>query len=250
MADNTFGSPTADDARKNPRIFAYIVRACVDSTVAFQVLQSPSGEPVRGDRFVAILDDADDTSLAPFASAIVANVERQMISLNAQRLLEVFRTFEELIDSYDYKYNEELQVLTITLLRSTVRTWYRLASDSIVQEGAARLCQRILAVGRWSWSVRDQLVQFLCYYLSINPPEKSWPPVPPNVDEQLWVEQEETAARLRSFLGDPDTRVRLRAASANARSFNFADIDERPALERYGEMRTHICHDLARYEAF
>lgn len=220
---------------------------CVSALSVLPVLQSLSGEPTRDKDLIDLVLDCDVEDLLVLGPAFLRNVEQRTLKLSSSSLSNLLEKLGDALGEYRWSRSEGTMAFIIYLLRATMHIWL---SRSVAEGDTG---DRVRALGHWlaevldkreggarSWSCRDSLVRFFDQYLERDPLEEVWRDFGESDVEHT------PGSLLPLFAGDEDTRVRLRAAVANARTLN---PDSQPA-EGYLRVKSALCIDATKYVFF
>ncbi len=228
---------------KHSGVLRHTVDTCTMALSVLPVLQSSSGESTRDKPLLDILLSDDDDAFLLLAPPYLDNVRLRTLNLNVSSLEMLLNRFESLLRSYNFSHSEELQLLTIHLLHSTLHVWMpESIAGSEIGDNAGALCAWLGKV--WnngklsSWRSRDYLTRFLDTYLSLDPTSNAWPKDREDANVPSTI--------LPELGADEDIRVRFRAATANARLLHVARILRISPFNLYSAIRAHLCTETDR----
>lgn len=211
------------------------------------VLQTLTDEPSREKGLVDLFLECEDDYFVSTLDTLLHNVRLGVLALSTKQLESFLERFEAILMSYRFSSNEAAQLLAIHFLDSTTQIWtqHPIAKTSPTDQ-VSQLChwllQRIRRETAPAWRFREQLARFLVHYLQNDPFETLL-----KVDGDDDLSTEDTPVDILQLLnGDPDIRVRMRAATCTAHLLHVAHLRSPDPSHMYKGIRDHLCVDVNR----
>jgi ataxia telangiectasia mutated family protein len=203
-----------------------VAEVCISSLAVIPVLESSSGEPTRDKELTELVLKCSDERFFLAARVFFTHVRQRILSLSPNGLQNFLDKFSSLVTSnYTYGRREEVLLLLIHFLRSTLRVWlqdniYHTETGKNVSDLLHWLSHLIKNKTARSWRVRDAITVFFDDYLSQDPTQKFWRSGDDSSEGPDFEPSDILPATLIPHIAaDDDIRVRFRAAVANARLF-------------------------------
>jgi hypothetical protein len=219
-----------------------VVDTCIGSLATFPALLSSSGEATRDAELFTLICQFEDEAFFALTSTYLHYVHLQMLHLSSSNLTKLLDEIAARAGAYAFSGSDEMSLLLVTVLRSTVHIWASATSeDGELVSKVDALCAHTMSF--WerrrtpSWEVADAMACFLDDYLRANPSETAWGESLP-MDAHTF---------LHSLAENADIRVRWRSAVASARSFEVAKELQVPAKNWYQLIREHLSTQMDKY---
>ncbi len=246
-ASNTGGTSSYGNHATSTTVEA-TVDICISALSVLPVLQSSSGESTRDKHLIELVLDCDGENLLVLGPAFLRNVQQRTLNLSPSSLSSLLEKLGDYLGEYHWSRSEGMMAFIIHLLHATMHIWL----SQQVAEGDTG--DRVRALGHWlievldrqdggarSWSCRDSLVRFFDQYLEQDPSEDVWTDFGQSDVEQT------PGSLLPFFAKDEDTRVRLRAAVANARTLSPVALLGSDPAEKYVRVKQALSIDDEEY---
>lgn len=236
------------------RSVAHMFHICLNFISYGSFLQSHSSEPTRDRDLTQLIVESAGSYPERFSilCPIFFSLARKgIIYLPAKHLTAFFEEFASLLGQYSFSRNERFHRVVLDLLTSSLGIWKTQdAKADDVEEQFRQLCcwlsNTFVKDNIRSWSLRDAFSQFLDRYLSEDPAQGTW----------LYLDDRITEENCENFLptsllpklnGDPDIRVRFRAAVSNTRLFYQAEPGD---ITPYNHITDSLTKDVDMYVFF
>ena len=220
---------------KAANILTSITHTCIGSLATFPFFQSSTSELTRDQELFELVSNSEGETFFFLATAYLQYVQRRALHMSSTNLVCILEKFEEFALAYNYSSRENLRLLAVSVLSSTIHVWTS-SEDEELNEKIHDLCDWLSGIfdnrHMLSWRVADSMVSFLDDYLQAEPSEESW-----SKDEDTKRPHE----LLHELVGDADIRVRLRAAVASAKSFGAIQALHVEAKMWYESIIRHLC---------
>jgi ataxia telangiectasia mutated family protein len=272
--EDDFGPPNATSTtapveaqrHSNGRVSAdAILEVCVSFLAVGPILQSSGEEPTRDRELTDIVLNCDGDEFLLASKAYLTNVRRRALNINLTILDNLLVKFASLSTQYIYQLNDELKLMVIRLLDSTVHLWIQAdLIDSDTVDKVRNFFEWLLKLVRVtddednngartkvrSWKIRDAFVAFLVRYISLDPLERLFA-VRRSLDDDCGGSDSDSDSHLTLPSGvlptinqDDDIRVRFRSACANAMLFDLPRFSDGQHMTLYSGIHSRLCHDV------
>ncbi|KAI0343274.1 hypothetical protein BDW22DRAFT_1329401 [Trametopsis cervina] len=181
--------------KSSSSIFRSIIDTCIASLAILPLLHH--GEPTRDKRLIDWAVESSDETLLVILPSLLHQVRQRTLYLSTSSLAVLLsRLGDELLPSYNYSWNEEIRIVIIQLLQSTMHIWLDPTHvNSEVGENARYLgawLSNLLSqsLGEQSskllpWRSRDLIITFLDEYLACDPSQGAWMQEE-NAEDTMW----------------------------------------------------------------
>jgi serine-protein kinase ATM len=231
-----------------------VIETCISLLSIVPVLGSASGEPTRDKDLTSLVLDSSDESFFLVATVFFSKVRQKILGLNTNNFNKFLSKIGLLVTgNYFYSRREEMLLLLIHFLRSTLPIWLQ---DNVSSTDNANGVRDLL---HWlsnlttkqlarSWRVRDAIAVFMGEYLVLDPLQKVWSYGGDHIAES----QESNKISLDSLpvymlpqlAADADIRVRFRAAVVNSRLFSIAQSLQLDRMDIYAYLLECLTKNL------
>jgi serine-protein kinase ATM len=214
-----------------PSSLRSVTDTCVTALATLPMLHSR--EPTRDKKFTDWIANANPESLFAALPSWMNSVRELTFTVSTSALASIFARFDELLRTYNYRYNDVVRILVTRLLQFTLPIWIdHTTAISEARELAQKLADRLLKASRDhpSWRNRDAILNFLGEYVMRDPTYSTWLPGLDILPHKLVTE----------FGANDDIRVRFRAATASARLLYYVDPASLVPIKLYNIIRESL----------
>lgn len=242
-----------NNLQHNPEANAHVKRLSsliVNFLAMAPVLQSSDGQSTR-EKFIAdLVCKCDDHKFTILGHPYLHHVQIGHVYMSSSTLNKLLDRFEGLLMSYAYSRSEPTLLLAIHVLMASTDVWLQRQSlDPELSNKVRQLCQWFSDMLRQkkmrSWRIRDCLIRFYDFYLSLDPKQSFLTREATGEEEEL--DPEALPDRLMPTVSaDEDIRVRFTVAVSCARLQSSSYIDDKDPTQVYDNMREYLCVQLSK----
>lgn len=223
--------PLSLEGREAQRSKSSLLKTLVDLRLQSQRLRSPERRPPKDVHLINTFIECDSSQFALLGFAICDAIHDGSLRLTIDVVDVILTELEDRLVTYGFKRDSEIIRLAVKFLAQTAGIW--LSPESGLCERAIVLVKnyvnKVQAAYPISWQARLQLLLFIDEYLDYDPPFTAWLQLSETdeADVVMGGERPDTLGPVEYLLsstGDPDARVRFRAASSAAAVHYLPDM--------------------------